>query len=121
VTTTVPARRRNARGSLVQGLLLAIAVVALAPPAPAQAAPNRCSELKPMAAHVRSENELVQEEHLSHLDPRWCEHARAITNAMSVMMEIIKSDPNHCQVGDDKFEALQTSSHRVIELTEGCL
>jgi hypothetical protein len=101
-------------------LLLAITVVALAP-TPAQAGPNRCSELKPMAAHVRSENEFVQEEHLTHLDPRWCGHARAITNAMSVMMEIIKSDPNHCQVGDDKFEALQTSSHRVIELTEGCL
>ena len=87
---------------------------------PAEAAPNRCSELKPMAAHVRSENELIQEEHLPNLDPRWCEHARAITNAMSVMMEIIKSDPSHCRMGNDKFEALQTSGHRVIQLTEGC-
>jgi hypothetical protein len=97
-----------------------MAVVALAASPPAQAAPNRCSELTPMAAHVRSENASVQKEHLSHLDPRWCEHARAITNAMSAMMEIIKSDPNHCQVGNDKFEVLQTSSHRVIQLTEGC-
>jgi hypothetical protein len=120
VTTTIRARRPNALGSLGQGLLLAIAVVASAAAPPAQAASHRCSELKPMAAHVRSENELVQEEHLPHLDPRWCEHARAITNAMSVMMEIIKSDPNHCQIGNDKFEGLQTSSRRVIQLTEGC-
>jgi hypothetical protein len=97
-----------------------MAVVAWAASPPAQAAPNRCSELKPMAAHVRSENELVQEEHLPHLDPRWCEHARVITNAISVMMEIIKSDPDHCQLSNDKFEALQTSSHRVIQLSEGC-
>jgi hypothetical protein len=118
VTTTIRARKTKACFSLIQVALLA--VVALSASPPAEAAPNRCSELKPMAAHVRSENELIQEEHLSNLDPRWCEHARAITNAMSAMMEIIKSDPNHCQVGNDKFETLQTSSHRVIQLTQGC-
>jgi hypothetical protein len=116
----IHARRPKARASLIQELLAVMAIVALAPSLPAKAAPNRCSELKPMAAHVRSENELVQEEHLPHIDPRWCKHARAITKAMSVMMEIIKSDENHCQLGNDKCEALQTSSHRVVQLTEGC-
>jgi hypothetical protein len=108
------------RASLVQGLPLAIAVVVLAASYPAQSAPNRCSQLKPLAVDVRGEDELVQEEHLPHLDPHWCRHARAVTNAMSRMIEIIESNPSHCNVSNDKFEALQTSNHRVIQLAEGC-
>lgn len=105
---------------LIQGMPLSIAVVAFAASSPAQAGPDRCSELKPLAAQVRSENEMVQEEHLPRLDPHWCEHARAMTNKMSVMIQIIESNPDHCHVNNDKFEALQTSDHRMIQLSEGC-
>jgi hypothetical protein len=116
----IRARKPKARASLIQGLPLAMAVVALAASSPAQAAPDRCSQLKTLAANVGRENELVQEEHLPRLDPHWCQHARAMTNAMSVMIEIIESNPNHCKVNNDKFEALQTSNHRMIQLAEGC-
>jgi hypothetical protein len=108
------------RASLVQGLSLAIAVVVMAASLPAQSAPGRCSQLRPLAASVRGENELVQEEHLPHLDPHWCQHAKVVTNSMSGMIEIIKSNPNHCKVSNDKLEALQTSNHRMIQLAEGC-
>jgi hypothetical protein len=114
------ARKPKAWASLVQGRLLAIVVVATGASSPAQAGPDQCSQLKTLAANVGRENELVQEEHLPRLDPHWCQHARVMTNAMSVMIEIIESNSNHCKVDKDKFEALQTSNHRMIQLAEGC-
>lgn len=105
---------------LVQGLPVAIVAAALTASYAAQSAPSRCSQLKFLAANVRSDNELVQEEHLPHLDPHWCQHAKVVKNAMSVMIEIIKSNPSHCNVNNDKFEALETSNHRMIQLAEGC-
>jgi hypothetical protein len=113
-------RKLWTRASLVRGLQLAIAAAVLAASYPAQSAPNRCSQLKALAVDVRGENELIQEEHLPHLDPHWCQHAKGVTHAMSGMIEIINSNPSHCNVGNDKLEALQTSNHRMIQLSEGC-
>ena len=87
----------------------------------AQSAPNRCSELKPLAAKVSSENELVQEEHRPGAgDPNWCIHARAVTQAMMNMIQVITTDSNHCHDSEDKIQGLQESAHRVSQLSEGC-
>ena len=70
----------------------------------AQSAPSRCGELKSLAAKVNSENELVQEEHRPTAggDPNWCLHARAITQALTNMIQIIDTDSNRCHVSDDR-------------------
>jgi hypothetical protein len=103
---------------IARRLLLATVLVALAAPA-AQSAPNRCNQLKALAAKVRSDNELIQEEHLRNLDPHWCQHARSVIGAMSETIEIIKSNSSHCNVSNDKIEALDKSNYRMSQLAEG--
>ncbi len=109
--------------SLGRGAVVLSAIFVLAH-STAQSAPNRCGELKPLAAKVSSENELVQEEHRPGGgvggDPNWCMRARAMTQAMTNMIQIIEADSNRCHVSEDKIQALQKSAHRATQLSEGC-
>ena len=100
--------------------LLAAVMLALTYAAAWPSEKNRCGELRPLAKEASQENELVQEEHTRGGDPNWCRHARALLSSLDQMIEVIKTEPNHCQVRGDKLEALEKATHRLEQDAEGC-
>ena len=103
----------------LQVLLVASAMLVFAQ-SPADSAANHCDELKPLAAKVRVQNEFVQERSFRSVDSEWCSHARAMTQAMDDMLQIIQVDSNRCRNSEAKVEALQKAAHRTAQLSEGC-